>query len=482
MATEVSTKKSFTHYLFFWGGQQFSLLGSNIVQFVLVIWIVNVTRSELMVSVASLVAFGPMVLLGPIAGVFVDRWNRKLIIGITDTLQALVTVGMLFYVRIIRPETHQTIPALVFVIIACRGILQAFHGPTVTAIIPTMVPQKHLSRMNSVNFLTNSIVLMIGPALAATLLLFIPDYLLMLIDVVTWAIAITPLIFVKIPSLKDIKLKMNNISEEPVSEESEKSSFIKEFVTGLKFVKGTKGLLAFILMATFLNFLLSPAGTLLSPYILLDNNRSFLFSGLPGLLTMTSNIDSLAKGIFLNEMQGMLALVSALINAGVFVSSLFLIFFKGFKKKIITWVMIFVYIEMLGYALLGLSPFRWFWMMGLGMFMLGMMMPLINVTMITILQITTPLEMQGRVMSVVMTLASAITPIGIILSGVFAELITTKLLMISTMGMSIVMATLFWVFSDLKHAADKVEQDDVAQELTSKLAENLSENQDLSER
>ena len=92
MATEVASKKSLFHYLFFWGGQQFSLLGSNIVQFVLIIWIVRVSQSELMVSLASLVAFGPMVIIGPFAGVFVDRWNRKLIIGITDTLQAAVTV------------------------------------------------------------------------------------------------------------------------------------------------------------------------------------------------------------------------------------------------------------------------------------------------------------------------------------------------------------------------------------------------------
>lgn len=479
MAIEVATKKSFLHYLFFWGGQQFSLLGSNVVQFVLIIWITRITASELFVSLASLVAFGPMVLLTPFAGVFADRWNRKLIIGITDTLQAFVTIGLLFIVQFYQ----SSLLALVFVLLGFRGVFQAFHSPTVTAILPSMVPRKHLSRMNSINYLTNSVVLMIGPALAALLLSLFENryYLTMWIDVITWSIAIIPLFFIKIPSIEEIRQKTNQVQED-TSHPSPKPSYFNDLSQGFKFLKGTRGLFTFIIMATFLNFLLTPANTLLSPYVLLDNNRSLLFGGLLGLKTLVSNFHILPLGIFSIEMQGKLALVSALINAGVFASSLFLIFFKGIKKRIITWVMIFIYVELVGYALIGISPFRWFWMMGIGMFMLGLMLPLVNVTMVTILQISIPLEMQGRVMSFVMALATAIMPVGMILSGVIAENITTKLLMLITMGLAAVMTSLFWAFSDLKYAADAVEETFSSHELASEMITHLEENQETSER
>ena len=89
----------FRQYLFFWGGQLFSMLGSNIVQFVLILWISFETESELMLGLSSLVAFGPFLVLGPIAGVLVDRLNRKLIIFSADATIAITTVAaiILFY-------------------------------------------------------------------------------------------------------------------------------------------------------------------------------------------------------------------------------------------------------------------------------------------------------------------------------------------------------------------------------------------------
>jgi DHA3 family macrolide efflux protein-like MFS transporter len=449
---QVASKNTFRNYLLFWSGQQFSLLGSNIVQFVLVIWITFVTGRELYVSLAALLGFGPLVLLGPIAGVFVDRWNRKIIIGITDTLQALLTVGLLFLIQFYKPSFL----VYIFVLITFRGVFQAFHAPATTAIIPLMVPRKHLSRMNSINYLTNSIVLMIGPAIAASLLIVFSINQIMWIDIITWGMAIIPLLLIKIPSLKNINNQKTQLSE-TVEPTEKKPSFFQEFSAGIRFLRSTRGLLAFILMATMLNFLISPISTLLSPYILLDNSQSLLFEGFGGLNLFVTSVAS--KGsLFLIESQGMLALLSALLQAGVFLSSLFLTFYKGFKKRIITSVMIFIYIQTVAALLLGVAPYRWFWLMGIGMVVTGLMMPLINVTMVTILQITTPLEMQGRVMSVVMTLASAITPIGFILSGVLAEAITSKILFISAMCLSLVLTAIFWIFTNLRHAADKVDE------------------------
>ena len=226
---QVATKKTLKNYLFFWGGQQFSLLGSNIVQFVLVIWITIVTGREIYVSLAALLAFGPLVLLGPIAGVFVDRWNRKLIIGIADTFQALLTVGLLLILQFYKPSYL----VYIFILITFRGVFQAFHAPATTAIIPLMVSRKHLSRMNSINYLTTSVVLMIGPAIAASLLIVFSISQIMWIDIITWGIAIVPLILVKIPSLK----KNQNLDESTSNlqeHKKKKPSFLQEFSSGIR--------------------------------------------------------------------------------------------------------------------------------------------------------------------------------------------------------------------------------------------------------
>jgi len=92
-------KRTLAGYLFFWSGQQVSLLGSSIAQFAIIWWVTLDTGSALYLSIASFVGFVPMVVLGPVAGVLADRWNRKLIIGVADFLQALATVVLicLFY-------------------------------------------------------------------------------------------------------------------------------------------------------------------------------------------------------------------------------------------------------------------------------------------------------------------------------------------------------------------------------------------------
>ena len=171
-----------------------------------------------------------MIIVTPIAGVFVDRWKRKKLIGSVDFLQALVTVGMIFFFmfefEIFQFSNHalnlsginrllgHTDPGemlvskgpfeLVWVllaVLAVRGVFQAFQGPAIQAITPLMVPRKLLNRFNSFNFLTNSVIFLIGPVVAA-LLYAIPNVGisdLLWIDAGTFLFAVIPLLIVKIP-------------------------------------------------------------------------------------------------------------------------------------------------------------------------------------------------------------------------------------------------------------------------------------------
>jgi len=97
---EKADKSSFKSYLFFWSGQLVSILGSSVVSFVLIWWLVDETQSATALSIASVSYFVPFVLVSLIAGVVADRYNKKTVIFIADSLQAFSTFIMIFFLCI----------------------------------------------------------------------------------------------------------------------------------------------------------------------------------------------------------------------------------------------------------------------------------------------------------------------------------------------------------------------------------------------
>jgi len=247
---------TFRSYLLFWSGQLVSLLGSSVAGFVIIWWITVQTESAVYLSIASLVGFTPIVVLSPLAGVFADRWNRKGLIATVDFLQALTTVALifLFWSNVISIW-------LILMLLGLRGVFQAFHMPTVSAIVPTMVPKEKLSRMNGLNFLFTGAVNLVGPIVAALLLEFWEISQILWIDAVTFLIAIVPLLYVSIPSVR---------------KKQENSSFRREFSEGLAFIRNGRGFLPLIILSTALNFLIAPLDTLLPYFVRFD--YAFLYT------------------------------------------------------------------------------------------------------------------------------------------------------------------------------------------------------------
>ena len=198
----IATNKTFSRYLLFWIGQLFSILGSSIIHFVIVWWITEVTGSAVLLGVANFMGMLPLIVLSPIFGVFIDKWNRKIIIAIADFCQALITfwIIMLFFLGV-----EAVIP--IILINSLRGVCQAFHFPTVKAIIPIMVPKEKLSRMNAIDYLFNGIVHIAGPVIGAILNAFIPIILILWVDILTFMIALIPLLIIKIPPVIKNKIE-----------------------------------------------------------------------------------------------------------------------------------------------------------------------------------------------------------------------------------------------------------------------------------
>ena len=177
-----------------WFGQAFSMLGSQLVGFAFVWYLTQKTGSATILTLGTLVSMLPNIIIGPIAGAFVDRWNRKWVMIIFDSITALFTLGLaiLFFLDI--AEIWH-----IFLIMFVRSTCGQFQWAAMTASTSLMVPKKHLSRVAGANQTLNGLMNIIAPALGAFLIQIMPTQGILMIDVSTAAIAVIPLLFFSIP-------------------------------------------------------------------------------------------------------------------------------------------------------------------------------------------------------------------------------------------------------------------------------------------
>ena len=401
---ELPTKKSFRHYLYFMAGQQFSILGSGIIGFVITWWITVETQSILYLSLATFLIFLPQVIVAPFAGVLSDRLNRKTIIFTVDSLQAVLTFGLflIFF-------TGFTPIWMILIIHTMRNILFAFQVPTFHAILPSMVPKDKISRVNGTNYLFSGLIFMVGPILSALLLEFFPITYIFLIDAVTFLIAVIPLFLIKIP----FNAKKTRAAK--------KTSFMREFKDGFLIVKAIPGLLSMIIFAMIFNFIFRPFGVLWPYFInIIHDGSAFHLAFLFGSIQVGGVIGSLITSIK-----------------------------KEWKNKIkINLIGEMVFFTF--YLLIILAPYQNFYMMMIGGFFGAIIFPITVATYLTILQTVVPSDKIGRVMSIDHTVSMAIAPIGALLVGPLAGLMGVVNLLLVSAIIGIVNPIILWFFTKIR--------------------------------
>jgi DHA3 family macrolide efflux protein-like MFS transporter len=399
-----NNNSSLSSYIFFWMGQLVSILGSSIVYFALNWWITDITESAIVLSIGSLSYLIPFILASLIGGVVADKYDRKKVILIVDSLQAFSTFIMwiLFAINVMEYW-------MLFFFFAFRSVCQAFHMPTQSAIIPTMVPKKHLSRINGINFVATGFIHIIGPMIGAPLFLFLTIKQILWIDIITFLIAVVPLLLIKIPSVKKVE------------EEHHRESFGKQFRTGFKVLITVPGLLAMIINAMICNFLMQPIGTLLTYYI--------------RVIHMGSVIDY--------------ALISISFNIGMFIGGI-ITAIKGTWTHKITIITIAISIHGIAYALFAFVPTGGFFLMMIYSVIRGLTMPIINAIYLTILQTSVSKEKVGRITSIDNTLSFIAMPVGITLSGILAELYGTGILFFISASLYILTNIMIFLFTNIR--------------------------------
>ena len=352
-------------------GQAFSLFGSSLVQFALIWYLTQKTGSATVLATASLFAMLPQILLGPIAGTVVDRGNRRLIMIASDATIALFTLLLAYLFWVGKVETWH-----IFLISAVRSAGGAFHYPAMASSTSLMVPKEQLSRVAGANQVLHGLINIVAPPVGALLVAVLPTHNILMIDIVTALLGITPLLFIAIPQPKEQHA------------DAPKASFIQDFVGGFRYMAAWPGLLMLGLMASLLNFLFAPTSALT-----------------PLLVTKYFGKGALELGS-----------LDSFFGIGMIAGGVTLSIWGGFKKRIATSL---VGIFCFSFAILAIAaaPADKFWVMVVSMAVVGFMMPMANAPIQALFQTLVEPHMQGGVMSLISSVASAMMPLSLLIAG-----------------------------------------------------------------
>ena len=364
-----------------WTGQAFSLLGSMVVQFALIWWLTQTTGSATVLATASLAGILPQVVIGPFAGALVDRWHRRLVMIAADTLIALTTLGLIALYLMGQMQAWH-----IYVVMFVRSTLGGFHWTAMQASISLMVPKEHLARVAGLNQTLNGAMNIISPPLAALLLGVLPFQAVLAIDVATALTAVSPLLFIAIPQ------PPRRLAAAGDGVAAARPSLLGDLAAGLRYVAGWPGLLAIILMAMAINFIVNPA-----------------FSLMPLLVTKHFGGAALQLG-WLESAWGV-----GVVSGGLVLSA-----WGGFRRRVVTSLLGIVGMG-LGTLAIGAAPADLFPMALAGMFFAGFMNPMANGPFFAMLQSTVAAEMQGRVMSLIGSGAAAMMPLSLLIAGPVAD-------------------------------------------------------------
>jgi DHA3 family macrolide efflux protein-like MFS transporter len=382
----------------FWKAQAISMIGSNLAQFAITWWMTKSTGSATVLATATLFAMLPGILLGPLAGVLVDRWNRRWIIIVADGVGALgaALLMLLFWADAIQ-IWH------LYAITAVRALAGTFHFAAEQSSLSLMVPQEQLARVAGLNQTIQGVNMVVAPPLGALLLELLGLPGMMALDVVTAMIAIA-LVFITIP-------------QPAVTAVNAQLSILGDLRTGVRYIWQWPGLFLGLCLSSFLNFLLNPA-----------------FSLLPILVTEHFNGNALQ-----------FATLNTTLGLGFIAGGVLLSVWGGFKRRVYTAVAGIMGMSV-GALLIAIAPADGYWLAVAGMAIFGVLNPIANGPFMAIMQSVVAPEMQGRFFTVLNTLSAGMSPLGLLLAGPVADAFGVQIwFLIGAIGLVVIGGVFLWV-------------------------------------
>lgn len=372
--------------------QTISLFGSSLVQYAIIWYITISTASGKMLTISTLCGFLPQILISLFGGVWTDRYNRKKMIVLADSVIAISTLSL----AIAFMFGYKNI-WLLFAVLAIRSAGTGIQSPSVNALIPQIVPKEHLMRINGINSTLSSLMMFLSPAISGALLSAADLELVLLIDVITAAIGIGITATVHIaPAL---------------GKNPEKISTLTELKAGFIYLKKNPFIKSLLIFQLIILFSISPSA-FLTPLMV-----SRTFGAEVWRLTASEMTYSLG-----------------MVLGGLLIST-----WGGFPKKLHTTLLAGA---LYGLFMVGLGTAPYFLIYLFCNVMIGVTSPCYNAPITVTIQEKVEENMQGRVFSFMQIATSCALPLGMTFFGPLADIIPVQSILIAA-GIFVVLASGF---------------------------------------
>ena len=356
-----------------WLGQIISVLATSMTAFAFTIWVFEETGSATALGLMQVFFITPLLIVTPLAGVLVDRHNRKLMM-VSDLTAGVATLSILTLQAFGALEVWHLYAAAIF-----QGLGNAFQWPAYSATISTMIPKEKLGRANGMMSLIEMGPGILAPMLAGALLPVIGLTGILSLDVVTFVLAVVVLLFVHIPQ-----------PVRTVEGAQAQGNILKEAAFGFRYIFARPSLLGLQLVFFFGNLCLGIAFIILAPMILLRTGNDAVSLG---LVQSAGAIGGVLGGVLMSAWGGFKRRVHGVL-AGWIVSSFF-------------------------FSLVGLGTSLPLWIIAIALS--SIVSPVINGSNQALWQSKVAPDVQGRVFSARMLIAWMTNPISPLIAGTLAD-------------------------------------------------------------
>lgn len=245
-----------TNFIVMWAGQVISIFGSNLSGFALGVWLYQRTGSASNFAFVAVCTVLPQILLSPLAGVLIDRYNRRWMMALADSGAALCTLCLaaLFLSGHIQ-VWH------IFLVTAISSAFSGLQAPAYTALVASTIAHHQLGRVNGLLQFGRSLAEILAPAVAGVLVVTIQAPGVLLIDLLTFCFAIVTLSLIRFPGLEEA-------SRAPQGSTRPKHPWWVELQAGWRRLAAEPGLFNLLRYQILFAFLWSLFGVLVTPMIL----------------------------------------------------------------------------------------------------------------------------------------------------------------------------------------------------------------------
>ncbi|MGN0488080.1 MAG: MFS transporter [Ruminococcus sp.] len=363
-------------FLMIWSGELISSIGSGMTAFALSVYVYQTTASATYVSLITLLAYLPTILLSPLGGVLADRYDRRLLMIIGDLFSGL---GLAYVLWNIQTGLDSMLP--IFIGVTFNAVFVALLEPSFKATITELLTEEEYARASGMVQIAGNAKFLISPALAGILLAVADIRLILLLDIGTFLITVTTVAIVRKSVGKAVK--------------TDKQSILREMRLGFAEISKNNGIRTLIILMSFVCFFVGILQTLTSPMVLAVSDAETV-GIMESLCAVGMLLGSVSIGLLGIKKNYPTVLCVAGIFSGIFIA------LTGVNKSI--------------------------FVTGAGIFFFFLCLPFINTSADVLVRKNIPNEVQGRVWGIISLLSQTGTVLAYALSGVLADYVFEPLL------------------------------------------------------